>query len=220
MEAINTLPNMTRAKSKAFNRVRLHFGVAHLSELTTADGTAISRDAWDGTRQRLSPLLWPFQPKPGPKSFRTWRRLLATSFLQGHRARVSVRTRDLTLRTALGHWRPCSEGFRYQWTSFFSPQENLLYCVSEQGDTFDIHSALRVRRRPKHPVRAFGNDPTASNHNIKVGHSMVCFSSSTRTKSTLYVSFCLSWTMVRGLWQLPWVLMCENESFYPTSLSH
>jgi hypothetical protein len=69
MEVINNLPNMTRAKSKAFNRVRLHFGVAHLSELTTADGTAISRDAWEGTRPRLSPLLWPFQPKPGPKSF-------------------------------------------------------------------------------------------------------------------------------------------------------
>jgi hypothetical protein len=84
-------------------------------------------------------------------------------FLRGHGARVSVRTRNLTLRTALGHWRPCSKGFRYQCTSFFSPQANLLYCASEQGDTFNIHSALRVRRRPKHPaVRAFGNDPTAS----------------------------------------------------------
>jgi hypothetical protein len=34
--------------------------------------------------------------------------------------------------------------------------------------------------------------------NIKVGHSILCFCSTNRTKSTVYVSFCLSWTMVRG----------------------
>jgi hypothetical protein len=144
MDVINDLPNMTRAKSKAFNRVRLHFGVAHLSEIVTANGTTISRDAWEGTRQRLSPLLWPYQPKPGPKSFRTWRRLLVTSFLRGHRARVSARTRDLTLNTALGSWRPGSEGFRYQWDSFFSPHTNLLYRVSEHGDTFETHTTRRT----------------------------------------------------------------------------
>jgi hypothetical protein len=49
MEVINALPNMTRAKSKAFNRTRMYFGVAHLSEITTANGASISRDASEGT---------------------------------------------------------------------------------------------------------------------------------------------------------------------------
>jgi hypothetical protein len=55
-----------------------------------------------------------------------------------------------------------------------------------------------------------------NNHNIKVGHSMVCFSSTTKTKSTVYVSFCLSWTIVRGLRMLGTILMCENKRFHPT----
>jgi hypothetical protein len=59
-----------------------------------------------------------------------------------------------------------------------------------------------------------------NNHHIKVGHSMGCFSATTRIKSTVYVSFCLSWTMVRGLWPLLWALICENKIFYPTILSH
>jgi hypothetical protein len=63
------------------------------------------------------------------------------------------------------------------------------------------------------------------NHHInnlltKFGQPTVFCSSSTRTKFTLYVSFSLWWTMVIGLCHLLTVLMCENNSFYPTSLSH
>jgi hypothetical protein len=46
---------------------------------------------------------------------------------------------------------------------------------------------------------------------------MVCFSSPIKTKSTVYVSFCLSWTMVRGMRPLVCIpLMCENKRFHPT----
>jgi hypothetical protein len=55
-----------------------------------------------------------------------------------------------------------------------------------------------------------------NNHSIKVGHSMLCFSSTTRTKSTINVSVCLFWTMVRGLRLLLCILICENKRFYPT----
>jgi hypothetical protein len=58
----------------------------YLSEISTADGTSITRDAWDGTRTRFSPILWPFQPCPGPRSWRVWRRLLARAFLKVHYA--------------------------------------------------------------------------------------------------------------------------------------
>jgi hypothetical protein len=92
MEAVIALPSPTRPQLLAFNRCRILYGIAYLSEVSTADNTAIARDAWDGMRQRCSPLLWPYQRTPGPKSFCVWRRLLAMAFLQDHRSRVSVRT--------------------------------------------------------------------------------------------------------------------------------
>jgi hypothetical protein len=159
IDVVISLPSVTRAKLLAFNRVRLFYGVTHLSRIATADGYSITREAWNGNRPRRSPQLWPYQPKPGPKSLRTWRRLIATAFLKGHRTRVSARTRDLSLRTALRGWLPGSEGFRYQWETFFSPMANLLYCVAEDGSSFNVHPARRNRERLKHPAYAFGNEP-------------------------------------------------------------
>jgi hypothetical protein len=65
-----------------------------------------------------------------------------------------------------------------------------------------------------HPTKAIYTLITTQN--IKVGHSVLCFSSTTKAKSTVYVSFCLSWTMVRGLRRLGTILMCENKRFHPT----
>jgi hypothetical protein len=81
MDAILSVPGTSTAHLRAFNRCRICFGVVFVSELATANDTRLSREAWEGTRPRASPLLWPYQPKPGPKSFRIWRRLLATAFL-------------------------------------------------------------------------------------------------------------------------------------------
>jgi hypothetical protein len=84
MDVIHDLPGLTRPQLRAFNRCRIFLGVHFLSEIVTADGRILARDAWEGSRNRVSTLLWPYQPLPGPKSFRAWRRLLATEFLQGH----------------------------------------------------------------------------------------------------------------------------------------
>jgi hypothetical protein len=46
MEVFSTLPSATHAKLEAANRVLLFYGVAYLSELTTADGKSIARDTW------------------------------------------------------------------------------------------------------------------------------------------------------------------------------
>jgi hypothetical protein len=83
---------------RAFNHCRLFLQVTYLSEITTADGTSLTHDAWIGNRTQISPLLWPVQPKPGPKSFQMWRRLLATTFLKGYHKHVAPNTLDLTLK--------------------------------------------------------------------------------------------------------------------------
>jgi hypothetical protein len=83
MDVIHDLPGLTRQQLRAFNRCQIFLGVHFLSKIVTADGSFLARDAWEGTRDRVYSLLWPYQPLPGPKSFRTWCRLLATAFLQG-----------------------------------------------------------------------------------------------------------------------------------------
>jgi hypothetical protein len=122
MDAVLELPTISRPHLLAFNRCRIFFDVTYLAEISTADGTTISRDAWDGARVRYSPLLWPYQPEPGPKSFRVWRRLLATAYLQGHQPKVSIKNRDLTLQQKLRRWLPASTAFQYQWPSIRPPR--------------------------------------------------------------------------------------------------
>jgi hypothetical protein len=82
MGTVASLPDCKPADQAAFNRVRLYLGITYLSEIATADGFCIARDAWEGHRLRLPPFLWPYQPSPGIKSFQVWRRLLASIFLK------------------------------------------------------------------------------------------------------------------------------------------
>jgi hypothetical protein len=104
---------------RAFNRCRLYLQVTHLSEITTADGKSITHDAWTGDRTQISPLLWPVQAKPGPKSFRTWRRLLAMAFLRGYRKRVAPNTLDLHLTRPLSSWLPGSTWLQNRWRTHY-----------------------------------------------------------------------------------------------------
>jgi hypothetical protein len=162
MDVVARMPAYKPAAQAAFNRVRIYFGVTYLSEIVTAEGSSIARDAWEGGRVRLSPFLWPYQPRPGPKSFRNWRRILANAFLSGTRRRVSSRTRDLTLRTNVGPWLPASDAFRTHWDAFFSREHNTLFMVTDAG-RFARNSALKTpRRRPKHPVKAFAGQSDAT----------------------------------------------------------
>jgi hypothetical protein len=108
MEVVSALPGTSRADLAAFNRCRLFLGILFLSELVTADRHNIDRDAWLGTRIRHTPFLWPYQPDPGPKSWRIWRRLLATAFLATHHKRVTKTLHDRILECPLGNWLPGS----------------------------------------------------------------------------------------------------------------
>jgi hypothetical protein len=80
---------LCRTVFKAWQRVRWYLGIIFLSEIVTADNIRIARDAWTGNRERYSPRLWPYQPRPGPTSFRHWHRTLATALLLGERKRVT-----------------------------------------------------------------------------------------------------------------------------------
>jgi hypothetical protein len=72
MDVIVSLSNVSKPDLRAYSRCNIYYGVTHLSEIASADGSLLARDAWDRSRLRISPTLWPYQPKPGPKSFRVW----------------------------------------------------------------------------------------------------------------------------------------------------
>jgi hypothetical protein len=144
MDTIAAIPGVTTRHQEIFNLVRLYLGIVFLSEISTADGRHISRDAWQGTRPRHTPLLWPYQAAPDKSSFQIWRRLLATAFLADHRSRVEFRTLDLTLARPLGQWLASSAWLRTKWSSFFSPSTKKLYVAN--ANSFDIHLKKRNSR--------------------------------------------------------------------------
>ena len=127
MEAVLNLPKGSNADIRAFQRVRLHLGVTLLSEITTADGQFITREAWIGTRARHSPLLWPFQPLPGRQSIRVWQLLLARSFFSTRAPTFQCPQKSLALTHRLGHWLPGSSWLQTKWVSFYSYETHLLY---------------------------------------------------------------------------------------------
>ena len=154
MDVVSSLPNVTTRDRDRFNRCRLFHGVAFLSEIASADGSALARDAWDGTRLRHSPLLWPYQPQPGPRSYRVWRRLLAVAFLQGHRKWTGISLKDLQLRSALRDWLPNTAWLRSRWSTFFSSTSDSALRRQLDG-TYTMHPLIRLRKRPVYPVRGF-----------------------------------------------------------------
>jgi hypothetical protein len=160
MDVVNSLTAVSRADYKCFNRVCIFYGALYLSEIASANGTQIARDAWSGSRPHFAPLLWPYQPRPGPRSFRVWRRLLATALIRGERKRASARTLDVTLTAPLGSWLPGSEWYQRKWTTFFSVSSNSLQCRID--NMYQCHSAHRLRQCPRNPVRGFSVTPSTT----------------------------------------------------------
>jgi hypothetical protein len=144
LERLSTLDGVSRADLNAANRCRLHSGVIFLSEIVTADGMTTCRDAWTGSRPRYSPLLWPFQPSPGPQSWRIWRRLLARAFLEEIPKRATPKTKNLYLLQPLGAWLPDSEWIYPKWAYSYSPSTHTIY---HRVDTnYNVHLCGRRSR--------------------------------------------------------------------------
>jgi endonuclease/exonuclease/phosphatase family metal-dependent hydrolase len=160
MGAVLALPQTTTADLRAFNRVRLYLGVSLVSEITTADGKYLTKEAWVGDRSRHSPLLWPYQPPPGSVSFQTWRRLLARAFLLGRAPRVTTKRPHLLLRTPLGDWLPGSQWLQSKWSTFYSRAEQHLYCHDgADAPVFSQHS-FSHRSRLRNPIFDIAPSPT------------------------------------------------------------
>jgi hypothetical protein len=156
MEQISAMDGVSRADLKSFNRCRLFIGVIYLSEISTADGAALTREAWGGNHSRFSPLLWPFQPCPGPQSWRVWRRLLARAFLEDIPKRVTPQTKDLYLLHPLGAWLPGSDWLFRKWSYHFSPSTGQIY--HSVCHTYTVHGR---RRRSRHRSQLFSAAPAA-----------------------------------------------------------
>jgi hypothetical protein len=127
MAILSALPSVSRADLAAANCCRVALGIFFLSEITTADGSRLDRAAWTGTRPRYTPFLWPYQPTPGPKSWRTWRRLLAQAFIANVPKRVTPTLKDLSLRSPLGNWLPDSTWLQNNFKHFYSPATSQIY---------------------------------------------------------------------------------------------
>jgi hypothetical protein len=67
MDIIPTLPDIPDQSLVTFNTVRIYLGVQFLSEISSADGCSLCRDAWQGSHSRHPPLLWPSQPSLPPQ---------------------------------------------------------------------------------------------------------------------------------------------------------
>jgi hypothetical protein len=144
MAIVSALHGVSRADLAAFNRCRLFLGIIFLSEITTADGCSFARNAWLGIRPRFTPLLWPYQPNPGPKSWRIWRGLLANVFLGTVPKRVTPTLKDLLLWCPLGHWLTGSLWNQQRFPFFYSATTNNTYQAN--GGSYKIHTCIRTSR--------------------------------------------------------------------------
>jgi hypothetical protein len=154
MERISILEGVSRADLASFNRCRLYLGVTFLSEISSAEGRSLSRDAWNGSRPRMASLLWPYQPNPGPTSWRAWRRLLARGFLFTIPKRATRKTSHLSLDSPLGNWLQDSDWFFQKFNYFHSRHTGLIY--HRDGTGYTIHSRLR---RSRHQSQVYSASP-------------------------------------------------------------
>ena len=146
MDVVTALPDASKSELEGFNRVRMYYGVTLLSEISTADGMVISSDAWTGSRRRHSPLLWPYQPKPGTDSFQAWRRLLNSAFLGDQNKRVSSKTVSRYLEIPLGKWMAGSDWLQYKWPMQYCYESQRLFWWDEETHSHSQHTRLERSR--------------------------------------------------------------------------
>lgn len=97
------------------NRCRLYLMVYSLADITDGDGMRLAKWAWSGAiEQRLRPrrAVWPYQERPGNRSWTLWRKALKKCFAE---------SLDSLLDNPLGAWNT-DEHF---W--FYSPSLGKLY---------------------------------------------------------------------------------------------
>jgi len=85
MQDFTTSGQFTVTELGHINRCRLFLRVLSLADITTGDGKYLTKWAWDGdVTQRFCPLRaeWPYQERPGARSWRLWRKALRFCYSQ------------------------------------------------------------------------------------------------------------------------------------------
>jgi hypothetical protein len=108
---------------------------AYLSKIATANGKEIP------PKSVISLILWPFQPKPGPESLKTWCCFLANAFLEGEeRKQVELRARDLVVRHPVGNWTRSLGWLQSKWDLFYSHDSQLVFILNHILHRYNVHS--------------------------------------------------------------------------------
>jgi hypothetical protein len=126
---------------KDINRCRLYLQVITVSELADPRGETLMPHSigkfyrTDARRITTSKLNWPTQPKPGHRSWETWRRFL--------RMKVVKSMTTLVLREKLGKWYDCCND-RTRWQNYVEPTTATLY-TSTTNQTWNSHKPVYRR---------------------------------------------------------------------------
>ena len=104
----------------------------------------------------------PVQPKPGPKHWTTWRRLLGNTFLLTVPSRCTPRTKNLDIKPQFRttDWSPTSSWLRSAWSYSRSPSTNRVYHYDSQRHLYTVHEPARRSRRRLTIYRSEPHDVT------------------------------------------------------------
>jgi len=78
------------------NACRLYLNVTMLSEIMDANGEYMQQWAMHGTQQNETAMDYPYQPKPPPRAWKTWRDALHATYLDINRTADSCPLHKIT----------------------------------------------------------------------------------------------------------------------------
>jgi len=82
---------------RMLNECRLHLHATTVADITEADGSVITQDAWEGKRTQRYSHNWPKTTPLSADEWQTWREALRQTILFPHR-------QDNHLQKSLGRW--------------------------------------------------------------------------------------------------------------------
>ena len=131
MDVFMSLDCFSHKELRTLRDCRMHLEVTRVSDVATADGTAIHFDSWQGKKlDRGSPYEWPRSYRPGWEAWETWRKALKTLMLPHARHRK--------LAQPLGAWH---KRWDEDWVWWFSPSTNNVYQHQDSRWTLWIPNA-------------------------------------------------------------------------------
>jgi hypothetical protein len=151
-QLIMQLATTTRMPAKEIERInlcRLFLKVETIADITNTQGTRIQKQAWRGlSTESTSTLLWPRQERPGPLSWRAWRRLLRL---------ITSKTRKLHI--PLGAWTNTNHR---TWPATYDASTNTVQLISD-GVTTQYTVVKRntriIKQHQKHDISPHDGTP-------------------------------------------------------------